>query len=236
MLRSWTADTMITSERLFEMAQQMDARWAELDFYRQEVENLLEKAHGAVGTKLAESLALHGNAGYDDLMPEILHSTVWVFTTSFLEVELCRFAKALGDALRLRVEFGDLRGTWYERFRKYVELAELPLDAADDDWDDVRGIVEVRNCLVHNAGQLLGFPRRSIIEALCSRHSRLTIRDGALQLTSASSIVVMGVGGAFLGHSYDAAYEMLCAREGRQAWPRELNREPSDGKQDPTSG
>lgn len=205
---------MKASELFARMAGEMDGRWAYLDLYRQELENLLNRASRAVGTHDATRWNLHADSAYNDSLPGILHATIWIFTTCFLEAELRRFASALGRCLELPLDFRDLAGTWADRFRKYVVgLAELPLNISDEDWQDVKGIVEIRNCLVHSMGELQGFSKRSVIEAFCSRNKGPEIRNDVLHLSDSSSLVVMGVGGRLLGESYDTAYHTFLSLE-----------------------
>lgn len=166
------------------MAHAMDDRFVELDMYRQEVENLLQKANHSVGTSFEEHLELRGGVLYAESFPNILHATVWVVTVALLEKELSYVARALRDVFGLPLSFNDIYGTWAERFKKYVvDLAHIPLKIAEESWADLAGIIEVRNCFMHNLGDLENYPKRKTIEGFCRCCcNELQIRENALYL------------------------------------------------------
>lgn len=103
--------------------------------------------------------------------PPILHSSLVVSSVMLIELELRGFSEALRDHLTLPLAMSDLQGSLLDRFRKYAgRLAGLDFQPRGDQWSDVVGVFEIRNCLVHNYGSLCRFSRRPIIEEFARRH------------------------------------------------------------------
>jgi hypothetical protein len=116
---------------------------------------------------------------FEEAFPQILYASVITAVVSFLERESREFADALREASSCAVGLRDLSGAWLERFRKYCEkVARLDLGLTDAEWEDIKGVVEVRNCLVHSGGWLPDFQGRATVEAFARRHQcNLSDRD-----------------------------------------------------------
>jgi hypothetical protein len=136
--------------------------------------------------------------------PTILHSSITVSVVMLLEQELRGIAQALHSSLKLQLGLRDISGTVVYRFRKYIlGVARLSLRLGDDAWQDVNGIVELRNCIVHANGYLPDFNVRSCIEQLSGRHPEIKISDDSVALSRDSSVVIVGLIRVFLASIYD---------------------------------
>jgi hypothetical protein len=82
-------------------------------------------------------------------MPPILHSAMVMSVGALLEQEMRGYSSALLDATSAPLNFGDLAGSVPERFRAATKMAGLHLDHLEASWQDVVGLFELRNCLVH---------------------------------------------------------------------------------------
>src|SRR5213594_4427810 len=96
-----------------------------------------------------DEFGLDRSDSFAETFPEILYASVITAAVSFLEREVRAFTDALREACSSPLGARDLSGAWLERFRKYCEkIALLPVGLTDAEWEDVKGVVEVRNCLV----------------------------------------------------------------------------------------
>lgn len=115
---------------------------------------------------------------FEEVFPEILYASVITGAVSFLERESRTFADALREASSCSVGLRDLTGAWLERFREYCEkVALLDLGLTDAEWEEIKGVVEVRNCLLHGGGWLPDFQGRATVEAFARRH-QCNLSDG----------------------------------------------------------
>ena len=113
-----------------------------------------------------------------ETFPDILYASVITAVVSFVERESRAFTEALRETCSSPVGARDLSGAWLERFRKYCEkIALLSVGLTDAEWEDLKGVVEVRNCLVHSGGWLPDFQGRVAVEAFARRH-KIALSDG----------------------------------------------------------
>jgi hypothetical protein len=143
-----------------------------------------------------------------ETFPEILYASVITAVVSFLERESHTFTDALRTACSSPLGARDLSGAWLERFRKYCEkVALLPVCLTDAEWEDLKGVVEVRNCLVHSGGWLPDFQGRSTVEAFARRHKIALSEDNYLRPDLRLAQVVLERIKAFIEQIYRVALD-----------------------------
>lgn len=145
---------------------------------------------------------------FAETFPPILHSSLIISTAILLEQEMRGYSTALLDAIRSDLKFNDLSGSVLERFLSVIsKVAKLPVDHGQLMWDDVVGLFEIRNCLVHAGGNLVGFQRAAAIKAFSARNGTPNFADDSLLVDSATSQFVLKVAMSFLEGIYDLALE-----------------------------
>jgi hypothetical protein len=131
--------------------------------------------------------------------PRLLHAGLIISTIIFLEQELHFLADSMRKTEELGLSIKDLQGSLIEKFRKYcVHVAQLPFAVSDQNWEDIRGIWEIRNCLVHSDGLLDGFGNASTVKAFASRHGTPQIEADRLVVDADTSLKVLEVVKAFV--------------------------------------
>jgi len=154
-----------------------DMTLEELEQFLTVVDEFLRKTARRLAGKCDE-LGIDRSSVFADAFPEILYASVITAVVAFLERESRTFTDALREACSSPIGARDLSGAWLERFRKYCEkIALLPVGLSDAEWEEMKGVVEVRNCLVHSGGWLPDFQGRSTVEAFVRRH-KLVLSDG----------------------------------------------------------
>ena len=141
-----------------------------------------------------------------DPFPRLLHAGFIISVVIFLEQQLTLFSQSLQRAEDLGLTIKDLSGSLIERFRKYCErVAHLPFSVSNENWEDLRGVLEIRNCLVHNNGLFEGFGKANTVEAFAKRHGTPIIEDGMLSVNTGTSLKVLDVVKVFVEAIHDAA-------------------------------
>ena len=137
--------------------------------------------------------------------PKLLHSGFIISVLSFFEQQLIRFCNNLKTTENHGLRVQDLAGSFLERFRNYcIHVAQLPIPT--DDWEDIKGAMEVRNCLVHNAGMLDGFNKEKAVRAFVRRHHTPSIaRNNVLVVTRETSLCVLNIIHSFVESIHKAA-------------------------------
>lgn len=126
----------------------------------------------------------------------------------FLERQIRSFSRGLKIGLDLGLGLGDLSGSLLERFQKYCEkVAKLDLTLDDFEWQNIKGIVEIRNCLVHCSGNLNEFSRKSVVMEFAKRHGTPSIEDSWIRIKEETVNVVLKVMREFVESIYKSALE-----------------------------
>jgi hypothetical protein len=123
-----------------------------------------------------------------------------------LESETRGFASELKNASGATLGIQDLSGSWLKRFRKYCESVarlELPLDPTL--WEDMNGVVEVRNCLVHAAGSVVGFGKEPQLRNFAERHGTPIIDDAYIECDFRMAELSLTTVRSFIETAYKAA-------------------------------
>lgn len=129
----------------------------------------------------------------------ILYSSIIISTVSFLEREIKGFAELLKYSTNNDLSINDIKGSWIKRFRKYSEkVIRLKLGIKDALWQDINGIIEVRNCLVHAGGIFTAFKGRKEVEKLCKRYKLTCMKSDLLEPDYNIAQTVQKIIGKFL--------------------------------------
>lgn len=152
------------------------------------------------------SIGIDRSYMFSEPFPSILYSSVITSSVSFLEREVCGYSKALKDASEASLSVRDLSGSWLERFRKYCEkVVGIELRLEDNLWQDTKGVVEIRNCLVHAGGYLPSFQKRGAIETFCKRYSLSSLTGDFIEPDRHLTELALNILKQFIDRIYDAA-------------------------------
>lgn len=126
-----------------------------------------------------------------DIFPDITRKSFVVSLLIALEGQFKIYCETLREATGKRLKWADLKGSALERFITYSEKV-CGLEPVCDDTirEQLGGLIELRNCIVHNNSSVDGFSKRKVIEDLSSRVEGVTIRDNfiALELSACNTL------------------------------------------------
>lgn len=138
--------------------------------------------------------------------PELLHGGFVISAVIFLENELTTFCKDLKRVENLGLTHKDLSGSFIERFKKYCEhIAKVDLSLSNEAWEDIKGVLDIRNCLVHNLGSIVNFGKANTIKAFSERHGLPKIVDDSIVIDKEVSIRILDIIDNFIEAFYQGA-------------------------------
>jgi len=179
----------------------------DLEAFLKTVDGFLGKSARRLAGKY-DHFGIDRSSPFTDSFPEIPYASVITAVVAFLERECRTFTEVLREACASPIAARELSGTWLERFRKYSEkIALLPLRLTNGEWEDMRGVVEVRNCLVHAGGWLPDFQGRPTVEAFARRHGLVAIDGDYLHANLPLATMVLEKSRAFIEHIFRAALD-----------------------------
>ncbi|MBN1274588.1 MAG: hypothetical protein JXB26_20190 [Candidatus Aminicenantes bacterium] len=114
-----------------------------------------------------------------DIFPDITRKAFIVALLVVLEDQFKTFCGILRNAKGLELKWNDLKGSALERFIAYSEKVGNLEKICDDSMRElVKGLFEVRNCIVHNNSSLEGFNKAEIIKSFSKQIQGVELRYG----------------------------------------------------------
>ncbi len=121
---------------------------------------------------------------YEDRFPVLLCNSFIIVLVSILEQEMTDFCEALADVNHLEVQSSDIKGGFHQQFKTYVsKIAKLTFDFGGKQWNDIKGLIEVRNTIVHNNGSMIEGSRKELILRLNEQYPTLSIKGELVRPT-----------------------------------------------------
>ena len=121
---------------------------------------------------------------YDELFPVLLGNSFIIILVSTLERELSTYTETVGRASHIDIKSSDLKGSFHEQFKTYLsKVARLSFDFDAKEWSDIKGLIEVRNAIVHNAGVIDDSPRGRTINTFNREYPTLNIKGNIVYPT-----------------------------------------------------
>lgn len=184
------------------------SRLCDLEQFREYVEGFLQGERRHLEEEAHPDIEREFLPLFAETFPPILHSSIIISTVILVEQELRGFSNALIEALDLKLKFNDLAGSILEKFRTLVsKVADLQLEQTHVRWDDVVGLFEIRNCLVHAHGQLSEFQRTPTIRAFLKRHGTPECDETTMTIDAKTSQIALNIASDFLENIYSLAIE-----------------------------
>jgi len=153
--------------------------------------------------------ALEEESLIGDVFPDISRKGFIVTLLIALDDEFKNLCGILCEVTDQKLKWNDLRGSALERFITYSEKVCGINDVYDNALkQDLIGLIEVRNCIVHNNSDLQGFSKRKLIENFSKRLDGLSIEDGFLTISCDACINAADLVFNFMEHAYQAAQEV----------------------------
>ena len=92
---------------------------------------------------------------FADPFPQVFYASIVIANCILFEQHIKGVARTAQLALSRSLRMDDLRGSLIQRFRKYCfDVVDLNLGFSDTQWEFLTGLFLLRNCLVHDAGDM----------------------------------------------------------------------------------
>ena len=176
----------------------------ELDCHIQDLKLVLRKTEEIEFLDHKESL--EEDTLISDIFPDITRKSFIVTLLIALDDQFKTYCEMLKDATGQNLKWNDLKGSALERFVTYSEkVCEIKSVYDETTRQELIGLIEIRNCIVHNNSEIEGFSKYRVIENFSKRSEGFNINDGyiALDLSACNSSADIIL--RFMEHAYNAA-------------------------------
>lgn len=145
-----------------------------------------------------------------DIFPDITRKSFIVTLLIELDSRFKTYCEILREATGQSLKWSDLKGSPLERFITYSEKV-CGLKSLYDDFNRQRliGLIEVRNCIVHNNSSLEGFGKRKVIENFSRQVGGVTIEDDLISLELAGCNNCATIVFEFMERAYNSALDIF---------------------------
>lgn len=109
---------------------------------------------------------------------DILRKSIVISTIILLEFGIDLYCKEFREQQKLKIGHQDLKGDLLDRFKFYsIKILNSDFDFNSLLWQDISGLYEIRNCLVHKNGSLQYFGKKKVVEEFVKRNRSFEITE-----------------------------------------------------------
>jgi len=154
----------------------------EIKVYLDEVHNFIRVTNinlnsnkiNGLDVETLETLQYH----FEHTQGEILRKSIVISIIIILESEIAVYCDTFKRFKNIAVSFKDFRGDLLDRFKLFsIKLLSSDFDFQSSLWQNIVGLYEIRNSLVHNSGSVSGFGKRKTIENFVKRNNSFSLDD-----------------------------------------------------------
>ncbi|MDR6460475.1 hypothetical protein J2786_003609 [Chryseobacterium vietnamense] len=160
----------------------IDMQLDELKIYLKEVHNFIkityinlqsDRIHG-LDSETLENLSYH----FEHTQGEILRKSIIISIVILLEAEIDTYCEDFRKHKKLSIGYNNFKGDLLEKFKTFTsKLLQSDFNFQGILWQDIVGLYEIRNSLVHNSGLVSDFGKRKTIENFICRNKSFEIDD-----------------------------------------------------------
>lgn len=152
----------------------------ELKVYLDEVHNFIKITHIKLQSNKVKGLDIDtlDNLKYhfEYTQGEILRKSIIISIVILIEAEIDTYCQDFKDYKNLAIGFRDFKGDLLDKFKTFLtKILFTDFNFQGILWQDIVGLYEIRNSLVHNCGLISDFGKRKTIENFAQRNKSFEI-------------------------------------------------------------
>ena len=200
--------TLDIQNAIYGISVDLDTSFREMEIFLLETEKFFEERK----TKVK-----YENEYYEDLnepylfyhwFPEIQRRSFIILLAIIIESEIRSYCSILYKYGIVSIKYSDLQGSIIEKFIIYSnKLAGISFDFPSDTVQNIKSIIELRNCLVHSSGYLKEFNKPTIITDFANRFDGINIKDYQIHLSKQFCKNALRLVSDFFNEIFRSSYE-----------------------------
>jgi len=144
-----------------------------------------------------------------NIFPDIARKSFIVTLLIALDTQMKSYCELLRNATGQKLKWNDLRGSSLERFLIYSEkVCGLQNVYTEPKRQFLEGLIEVRNCIVHNDSGLEGFSKSKVVERFVKQMDGVIISDGYLSFEREACNACADIVWQFMETAYNSALKV----------------------------
>jgi ATP phosphoribosyltransferase len=176
----------------------------DLDCHMQDLKLVLRKTEEIEFPEHEESN--EGESLIADIFPDITRKSFIVTLLIALDDQFKTYCEILRAATGQKLKWNDLKGSALERFITYSEKVCGLRPVCDESTRLLlEGLIEVRNCIVHNNSSVEGFNKTKAIQRFARQMKGVDIEEGYISIDFAACNTCADIVLRFMEHAYRSA-------------------------------
>ena len=144
------------------------------------------------------------------ILPDITRKSFIVTLLIALDGQFKTYCEILRNGTGQNLKWNDLKGTALERFITYSEkVCGLHSVYSDQTRQLLEGLIEVRNCIVHNNSMIEGFTKAKVVERFANQVKGVDIVEGYISFELAACNACADIVFGFMKHAYHSALKVF---------------------------
>jgi hypothetical protein len=150
----------------------------------------------------------HENGLTADVFPDITRKSFIVSLLITLDEQFKVYCGILKESTGQTLKWNELKGSALERFITYsTKVCGLSNIKDDSTKQLLSGLIEVRNCIVHNSSSIDGYGKRKIVESFASQIEGISIEDDIIYFSVEACISCADLVLEFMSKAYNAGLD-----------------------------
>jgi hypothetical protein len=146
----------------------------------------------------------------NDIFPDIFRMSFIVTLLIALDDQFKTFCEILKNATKQKLKWNSLKGSTLERFITYSEkVCGLPPVCTNSSKQILEGLIEVRNCIVHNNSAIEGFSKAKTIEHFVKQMEGISLENGYISVDVQACNRFADLVLEFMGYAYHSALSVF---------------------------
>lgn len=146
---------------------------------------------------------------YEYIHGDILRRSIIISTIILLESGIDMYCRDFQKHKKNKIDYKDLKGDLLDRLKLYsTKILNSSFDFSSQLWQDIVGLYEIRNCIIHNNGSLENFGKRKVIENFINRNKSFSLTDNDfIEITHAGCVFGLTIADEFHTKLTECAFE-----------------------------
>ena len=175
----------------------------DLDLHIQDLKLILKKTEEITFSEHEE-----GESLIADVHPDITRKSFVVTLLIALDSQFSEYCDHLKKSTNQKLKWNNLKGSALERFITYSEkVCGLNSVCNESTKQKLKGLIEIRNCIVHNNSCLDGFNKSAMVEQFADQVPGITLENGIISLTVEACTLCADILVDFMAQAYHSALE-----------------------------
>jgi len=176
--------TQKIDNEFFRNATVFDMSMRELEIFLTEFENFFKERQKKLKYESEYFEDLDEKFLFNKWFPNIQRRSFIISLVTIFENETRAYCNILNKYDKVKIKYSDLRGSAIEKFVNYTtKLAGINYNFDKNVFENIKALIELRNCIVHSDGIITDYQKKSVIVKFAKSFEGIVFENGHIYLS-----------------------------------------------------